>query len=125
MNRKSNRPKAIRWPSTAPMPHTAASARPVFTRAASTRSGYRFWSTKCSGSMDVSPASCSTKLPSSRSRSMRSPMLIRKWCPQVGQTRRFRSSCRLKTCWSQLGHLVHASVGPARRRLNGNLMGIG
>jgi len=35
-----------------------------------------------------------------------------------------RSSWRLKTCASQLGHFVHASDGAARR-LNGNLMGIG
>ena len=39
MKRKSKRPIATLWPSMAPVPHTAASRRPVLTLAASMRSG--------------------------------------------------------------------------------------
>ena len=53
---------------------------------------------------------------------MRSPTDMRKWCPHDGHMRRPRSSWRLKTWASQLGHFVHASDGAARR-LNGNLIG--
>ena len=40
MKRKSNRPMATGWPSMRPVPHTAASRRPVLMCAASSRSGY-------------------------------------------------------------------------------------
>ena len=95
----------------APVPQTAASRIPVAVWAATSRSGYGFWSTKPSGSTDWRPASRSAHVPGSRSCSRRAAADRRKWWPQVGQTRSALSSCLLKSIFSHDGHLVHRSGG--------------
>ena len=68
-----------------------ASCNPVALMLVSRRSRYGFVSWKCSGSVDVSPASCSCHSPSKSIRS-RSVALIRKWCAHFGHT--FRLAVR-------------------------------
>ncbi len=126
MNPKSMTQMEIRRPSIRPVPQTAASRRPVATWAAVIRSGYGFWSTKPSASTEIRPASRSSKVPASRSSSRRAGADNRKWCPQVGQTRRFFSSCLLNSISSHDGHFVHRSGGyeSRRERNDGSLIGI-
>jgi len=70
--------RATGWPPIRPTPVTTASSRPVLFRAAFTRSVYRFVSLKFSGSLEVRPASRSSKEASSTMEAMRSRALIRK-----------------------------------------------
>ena len=62
-----------------------ASFRPVAAMLASRRLRYGLVSVNFSGSVDVSPASCSSQSPSNSVRS-RSAALSRKWCAHFGQT---------------------------------------
>jgi hypothetical protein len=95
MKAKSMTQMTIFVPLIVPVPHTAASRMPVASLAASSRSGYVFWSTKPSVSTDSSPASCSTKLSRSSSSARRASTRSRKWWPQRWQTRWFFSSVLL------------------------------
>jgi hypothetical protein len=76
-NANSKTARATGWPPIRPTPVSTASSRPVLPRAALTRSVYRLVSLKPRGSLEVSPASRSSKEPSSTMEAIRSRALIR------------------------------------------------
>ena len=71
MNPKSMTHSAAVVPPSVAVPQTAASRMPVAVWAATSRSGYGFWSTNPSTSTDWSPASRSAQVPGSTSSSRR------------------------------------------------------
>jgi hypothetical protein len=91
MKPKSMTQIATRVPPIEPRPQTAASRMPVAVCAATSRSGYGFWSTNPSASTDWSPASRSDQVPGSSSSSSLASAESRKWWPQFD---RRASPCR-------------------------------
>ena len=77
-------------PSSVPLPTMIASRRPVAAWLARRRSRYGLVSVKPSGSLEESPASCSSHGPSRSDRS-RSAAVMRKWCAHFGHTWRLVS----------------------------------
>ena len=105
--RPLSRPSAVR----------IASAMPSFLRASFRRSAYGLVSTKCSGSLEASCASCSIQRPSSSS-SSRCRAFRRKWCWHFGQTRRLLSRSFFQTMARQLD-----ALGPQPFGLDAPLVG--
>src|ERR1051325_719557 len=83
-----------------------ASGKPDDSLACVIRSEYGLLSTNCSGSIEITSASSSSNLPSSKSSLSRSRAPMRKWWPQCLHTCRPSSSSPVKICASHPSHLT-------------------
>ena len=107
-----------------PSATSIASFSPVAFWAALRRSGYFFWSRKCSGSGVGWGTSTSMKMPWSNSAVKRSRGENAMWWSQLVQTFRFSASSRWNSIVPHSGHLVQRFSGTSRREKSELILGL-